>query len=282
VDQLIKQSLATDTFNNPNRPVDPKFGDVYIYRCGAAGRVCALDRQKWKHDGVLYRSHKQVPDREFHQATYIKSLNHDEKKLVLTDSLNGVKVLHYRHKVNTTANRTTEKIKSSKNKASFEGLDKDLSEDIKTLETNYVASVSRLCTGLESVKELGQQLIEIEDYMTEELNYADRISHLLDQQYSQAWRPDANTEAEFPILCEETSECLDKLHASHSRYLQFKERREKTAELLETLYQVTKKELEDIERVGELLSNCEKIGWFRMQMEESHENLLERFENLLL
>ena len=36
VDQLIQQSLVTNTFNNLDRKVDPKFGDVYIYRHGAA------------------------------------------------------------------------------------------------------------------------------------------------------------------------------------------------------------------------------------------------------
>jgi uncharacterized protein YihD (DUF1040 family) len=95
VDQLIKK---TDTFNNPNSPVD------------------------------------------------IHSLNHDEKKRVFKDSLYVVKVYHMGH------TKVVKKIKvgeSSQNKASIDGLDKDLSEDIKTLETNYVASVSRMCSWLE-------------------------------------------------------------------------------------------------------------------------------------
>jgi hypothetical protein len=100
VDQLIKQSLATDTFNNPNRPVDPKFGEVYIYRCGEAEPVCVGDLQQWKHDGFYLRSNRQMPGHHFQQEDYI---NHDVKKVVLTDPLNCVKVLHYRHKVNAAS-----------------------------------------------------------------------------------------------------------------------------------------------------------------------------------
>ena len=89
------------------------------------------DGQKWKHDGVQPRSHKLV-DRAFSQAAYIKDGNKDDKKYVLRDPLNGVQVVHYRHKVNaekvkvgkSSQNKTSivEKIqvlKSSKNKTSI-------------------------------------------------------------------------------------------------------------------------------------------------------------------
>ena len=279
VDQLIQQSLVTNTFNNLDRKVDPKFGDVYIYRHGAAQHV--RDGQKWKHDGVQPRSHKLV-DRAFSQAAYIKDGNKGDKKYVLSDPLNGVQVVHYRPKVNaekvkvrkSSQNKTSnaEKIKvpeSSQNN----GLDKDLIEDIKTIETNFIASLHRVTSWFESSLELEDQLLEIQDYMTKELNCAERINNLLDTKYSSGWQPETSN----VVTCE-AKECLAQLHASHSRYLQFRGARERTEEQLQMLFELGQKEWVDILRGMELLSNCEKIGWYRMEMDENIENLLHRIQ----
>ena len=287
--RLIQQSLATNTFNNLDRHVDPKFGDVYIYKCGKAHLVSARDGQNWKHDGVYPRRHYLVPNREFSQAAYIKEDNKDDKKYVLSDPLNGVHVVHYRHKVNvekvklgkSSQNKTsnTEKIKfpessqASQNTTSHNGLDKDLIEDIKTIETNFIASFHRVTSWFESSQELEDQRLEIQDYMTKELNYAEKINNLLDTKYSSGWQPETNT-----VKTYEAKECLAQLHASHSRYLQFRGARERTEEQLQMLFELGQKEWVDILRGMELLSNCEKIGWYRMEMDENIENLLQRIQ----
>ena len=96
--QLIAESLANDKFNDLEKTVEPRNGDLYIYRCDTKEHVAALDKQAWRNDGVKQRDNKKaLPDRVFEQTTYIaSSINKEERRYILSDPQHGVQVLHYR------------------------------------------------------------------------------------------------------------------------------------------------------------------------------------------
>ena len=95
---IIAEAFANNTFNKLGKTVQPRNGDLYIYKCGAKEPVVKLDQQQWKHDGTQKRQNKkQLANRMFFQTCYIKSiLNHEDKKYILSDEENGVQLLHYR------------------------------------------------------------------------------------------------------------------------------------------------------------------------------------------
>lgn len=102
VAELYQEMESTDNYNSLHKPVDPRNGDLYIYKAGSRDPVLLLDNQPWKHDGLdIRKCEKLFPGRKFEQATFIKSdADKDTKKIVLSDNINGIQIVHYRGKVN--------------------------------------------------------------------------------------------------------------------------------------------------------------------------------------
>ena len=95
--QLISESLANDKFNDLGKELEPRNGDLYIYKCDKKETVAALDQLPWRNDGVDKRTNQKFPNWEFEQTNYIKSkVNREERKYILTDHQHGIQVLHYR------------------------------------------------------------------------------------------------------------------------------------------------------------------------------------------
>jgi hypothetical protein len=95
--KMLKDCLDRNTFNNLAKPVDPKIGDLYIYKCGAIPPVHAIDSTNWKHSHTDTRTNQlHFPGRILDQITYIRRDDLPQKKVILFDSLRGLVVVHYR------------------------------------------------------------------------------------------------------------------------------------------------------------------------------------------
>ena len=89
--------MANDKFNDLGKELEPRNGDLYIYKCDKKETVAALDQLPWRNDGVDKRTNQKFPNWEFEQTNYIKSkVNREERKYILTDHQHGIQVLHYR------------------------------------------------------------------------------------------------------------------------------------------------------------------------------------------
>jgi hypothetical protein len=95
--KMLKDCLDRNTFNNLAKPVDPKIGDLYIYKCGAIPPVHAIDSTNWKHSHTDTRKNQiHFPGRILDQITYVRRDDLAQKKVILFDSLRGLVVVHYR------------------------------------------------------------------------------------------------------------------------------------------------------------------------------------------